>query len=71
VNASHVRPISHHDDDAPPPSDENAQIDDDNQEDLVRTAAALREVQERTVAKTARLVQRMSERPPALAAGRR
>ena len=77
MNASHVRPLSQHDgddvDEVPasdkgPPrtaSQQRRHALDADQVELARQAAALKDVQDRTVARTERLVARMSERPPA------
>ena len=51
----------------PPDSDESVESTGaEEQGDLARAAAALRAVQERTVARAERLVERLSVRPPAL-----
>jgi hypothetical protein len=78
VNSSHVRPISRHDDDDVPTFDDRPRTFssqrrhalDADQVELARQAAALKDVQDRTVAKTERLVARMSERPPAFGSSR-
>lgn len=73
MNTSHVRAISRHDDDDVPRFDDGPRTFssqrrhalDTDQVELARQAAAIKDVQDRTVAKTERLIARMSERPPA------
>ncbi len=74
MNSSHVRPISRHGDEPDDEPIDAAQPDDDQVEvelALARAASDLRNLQDRIVVRTERLVQRMSEPPPAVASGRR
>ncbi len=56
MNSSHVRPLS---------KDDRVHSLDDDQWELARASAELKEIQERTVAKTERLMRRLSQPPPA------
>lgn len=54
MNSSHVRPLNA----------EHVHSLDDDQWELARASAELKEIQERTVAKTERLIERLSSQPP-------